>query len=128
MNRDPATVLMYIIGIIILTGVLILVAEELIFITVSDDITIVVDKKLDQPTTYRQYHVTDTNGNEYILADYHGVKGSWERYEKLQEGCMFTIHTHGMRFAPLRMYPNIIKVQQAISAEHVCHNTPVNIV
>lgn len=127
MNKDPVTVIMYVLGVVIVIGVLLLAAEAIIFTSVSEDKTIVVDKKIGQPSGSTQYYITDTDGNEYVLGDSYGVKNSVDRYDRLQEGCMFTIHTHSLRFAPLHMYPNIITVQQAISAEHVCNNVPVNI-
>jgi hypothetical protein len=125
-QSNNARLFMKAMGILIVFLIALTIAKAYVAASVQNDTTITVQKKLGiQPATV-DYDIISTDGIRYTMAD-----GRWfepatpnfpaeMRYDKLQEGGMFTIHTHGISFAPLSMYPNIITIQQALSIEKPC--------
>lgn len=86
---------------------------------VTDDRTIIVQEKLGAQGLHGDYRIIDTDGNVYSIEDNNllAVSDASSRYEKLQEGGMYKIHTTGVRIPVLSWYPNIVSSTQAISLE-----------
>lgn len=125
-KRDNANLFMKALGILVIFLIAFTIAKAYVAASVQNDTTITVQKKLGiQPATV-DYDITSTDGTRYTMVG----NQRWfeekvsipaeDRYNKFQEGGMFTIHTHGIYFPILSIYPNVITIQQALSIEKPC--------
>ena len=125
-QSDNARLFMKAMGILIVFLIALTIAKAYVAASVQSDTTITVQQKLGiQPYTV-DYDIVSTDGNRYTMFGnqrWFEEKASIpaeDRYNKFQEGGMFTIHTHGISVPALKMYPNIITIQQALSIEKPC--------
>lgn len=125
-KKDNVKLFLKALGILIVILIAVTIMKAYVAASVQNDLTITVSKKLGiQPATV-DYDITDTDDIRYRIIE----NQRWfeekvsipaeDRYNKFQEGGMFTIHTHGIYIPALSMYPNIITIQQALSIEKPC--------
>jgi len=97
----------------------IMASGAVISVVVTDARIITVQEKLGAHGEEGVYLIIDTDGNVYSVEDNYLLMSfdASNRYAKLQEGRMYTIHTNGIRLPLLSWYPNIMSSTQAISLE-----------
>lgn len=125
-KKDTAYLFVKAVGILIVILIAVVIVKFYIAASIQNDTTIIVQKKLGiQPFT-KDYDIIGDNGIRYTIAGNQRLFeekvtiAAEDRFNKFQEGGMFTIHTHGIYFPALGMYPNIITIQQALSIEKPC--------
>jgi hypothetical protein len=100
----------------------VLIAGAVFSLYVTEDRVVTIQEKLGAHGEKGQYLIIDTEGNVYSVEDNYLLLSfdASNRYAKMHEGGMYSVHTHGIRYPLLSWYPNIMEIQQSVSVEKPC--------